>query len=63
MDKQQIKGKGEQAKGYIKQKAGEFTNDPELEAKGAAERAVGHVREGVGKAKEKIEDAIEEESD
>jgi len=63
MDNQEIKGKAEQAKGYIKQKAGEFTNDPELEAEGAAERAVGHLREGVGKAKRKMEDAIEEESD
>jgi uncharacterized protein YjbJ (UPF0337 family) len=60
MDRDEIKGKAEKAKGYVKDKAGEIINDPELEAKGEAERAAGTVREGYGKAKRKVEEGIED---
>ena len=36
MDKDRIEGKKEQAKGFIKEKAGKLTNDPDLEAEGKA---------------------------
>lgn len=35
-NKDEVEGKWEQAKGYVKDKTGEVTNDPELEAEGAA---------------------------
>ncbi len=60
MDKDEIKGKAEKAKGYVKDKAGQITNDAELEAEGKAERAAGTVRENVGHAKEKVREAIDE---
>jgi uncharacterized protein YjbJ (UPF0337 family) len=60
MDRDEIKGKVEKAKGYVKDKAGEIINDPELEAKGEAERTAGTVREGYGKAKRKVEEGIED---
>ena len=60
MDRDEIKGKAEKAKGYVKDKAGEIINDPELDAKGEAERAAGTVREGYGKAKRKVEEGIED---
>src|SRR5262245_49121739 len=60
MNRDEIKGKVEKAKGYVKDKAGELMNDPELETEGEIERAKGTVRENVGRAKRKAKDGIEE---
>jgi uncharacterized protein YjbJ (UPF0337 family) len=60
MNRDELKGKAEKAKGYVKEEAGEILNDPELEAEGRAERADGKLREGYGKAKEKVSDAADE---
>lgn len=57
MDNDQMKGKLEQAKGYIKEKAGEATGNEELEEEGKTDKAAGSVREGYGEAKDKIRDA------
>lgn len=59
MNRDELKGKAEQAKGYVKEETGELLDDPELEAEGKAERAGGKLREGFGKAKEKISDAAD----
>jgi uncharacterized protein YjbJ (UPF0337 family) len=63
MNRDEIKGKAEKAKGYIKEETGEALNDPELEAEGRSERASGKLREGFGKAKRKVSDAIEDVAD
>ena len=63
MNRDEIKGKAEKAKGIVKEKAGELTNDAELEAKGKMERAGGEVREGFGKAKRKVQEGVEEIAD
>jgi uncharacterized protein YjbJ (UPF0337 family) len=63
MNKDEIKGKAEKAKGYVKEKAGELIDDPELEAEGEAERAGGELREGYGKAKRKVGEAIDKLTD
>ena len=42
-------GKLHQVKGTIKEKAGEITNNPELEAEGRAEKNAGKVQHWVGK--------------
>lgn len=60
MNRDEIKGKAEKAKGYIKDKTGEILNDPDLEAEGEAERTAGTVREGIGKAKRKVQEGIED---
>jgi uncharacterized protein YjbJ (UPF0337 family) len=63
MDKDRIKGKADQAKGYVKEKVGQVTNDPDLEAEGQMDRAKGKVEEGLGKVKDKareIADAANE---
>lgn len=60
MDRDEIKGKAEKAKGYVKDKAGELLNDPELEAEGEIERGTGAVREGFGKAKRKVKEGVED---
>ena len=63
MNRDEIKGKAEKAKGLAKDKAGELLNDPDLEAQGEAERAGGAVREGFGKAKRKVKEGIEDIAD
>ncbi len=63
MNKDEIKGKAEQVKGSVKQKAGELTDSPELQSEGLADRASGKVQEGFGAAKRKISEGIEKLTD
>ena len=63
MNRDEMKGKAEKAKGYIKEEAGELLDDPELEAEGRAERAAGELREGFGKAKRKVGEAMRDAAD
>ena len=58
-NKDEVEGKWEQAKGWVKDKAGEVTNDPELEAKGEAQNAAGDAQETWGKVKRNVGDAVE----
>jgi uncharacterized protein YjbJ (UPF0337 family) len=60
VDKDEIKGKLEQAEGYVKEKAGEMTGNEDLEAEGEADKAAGSVREGYGEAKDKVREATDE---
>ena len=48
----------EQAKGFVKDKAGELTGDRELEAEGEAQRAGGKTQEAWGKVKSGVGDAV-----
>jgi uncharacterized protein YjbJ (UPF0337 family) len=63
MDRDEMKGKAEKAKGYVKEKAGELTDNADLEAEGKMDRATGAVREGFGKAKRKVKEGIDEVTD
>ena len=58
-NKDEVEGKWEQAKGWVKDKAGEVTNDPELEAEGEAQNAAGDAQETWGKVKRNVGDAVE----
>jgi uncharacterized protein YjbJ (UPF0337 family) len=60
MNRDEIRGKAEKAKGYIKEETGEAINDPDLEAEGRGERAAGKLREGFGKTKRKIGEAVDD---
>ena len=57
-NKDEIKGKGKQISGAIKDKAGELIKDRKLEGKGEAERIAGKVQEKTGKARRKTAEAI-----
>ena len=59
----EVEGKWEQAKGWVKDKTGEVTNDPELEAEGEAQNAAGDAQEGWGHTKRKVGDAIDDIGD
>ena len=60
MNRDEIKGKIDKAKGYAKDKAGEMINDPELEAEGELERGAGAARETFGKVKRKVKEGVED---
>jgi len=62
-NKDEVKGKWEQAKGYVKDKAGEVTGNKNLEAEGEAQRAEGKTQETWGKVKHKVGDAFEDVAD
>jgi uncharacterized protein YjbJ (UPF0337 family) len=57
-NKDEIKGKGKQISGAIKDKTGELIKDPKLEAKGEAERVAGKIQEKVGKGRRKAGEAV-----
>ncbi|MEO6726589.1 MAG: CsbD family protein [Blastocatellia bacterium] len=57
-NKNEVKGKGKQIIGAIRDKAGEVTNDPSLEAEGEAEHLEGKVQETAGKGHRKLGEAV-----
>ena len=59
-NKDEIKGKFDQVKGDLKEKAGRALNDPDLENEGTADRTGGELREGFGTAKRKVGETIED---
>lgn len=55
----EVEGKWEKAKGYVKDKAGELTDDKGLEAEGEAQRAAGETQETWGKFKRGVSDTVD----
>src|ERR1043166_4270051 len=53
--KDQIEGKFHQLKGNVKEKAGQVTNNPNLETKGQIEKLAGKVQRKVGQIEEVFE--------
>lgn len=63
LHKDEVAGKAEQVKGKLKQKLGEFTQDPHLVEEGLDEQAADAVKHDVGTAKRKVADAADEVAD
>jgi uncharacterized protein YjbJ (UPF0337 family) len=63
INKDEVKGKYEQAKGTVKDKAGELTGNERLEAEGEAQHAKGDVQESWGKVKRNVSNAVEDVAD
>jgi uncharacterized protein YjbJ (UPF0337 family) len=59
MNRDELKGKTETAKGRIKQAVGDLTNDPALHDEGVADEAAGQARDAFGRAKRKVGEAVE----
>jgi len=55
----EVKGKGKQVKGAVKEKLGKLTGNRDLADSGTADRVEGDVQEGFGKTKRKIGEAVE----
>jgi uncharacterized protein YjbJ (UPF0337 family) len=58
MDKDRIKGMGDQAKGAVKDATGKVLGDSKLQAEGKADKAKGRIENAVGGAKDAVRDAI-----
>lgn len=50
-NKDKIEGKVDQAKGAVKEKAGEVTGNPDMRDRGTAEKAGGKIQEKIGDVK------------
>jgi len=59
MNKDQVDGRLEQAKGKVKEVAGKVTGSERLEAEGDADQIAGKTEAAVGDAKEKVKNAID----
>ncbi|MBV5274607.1 CsbD family protein [Lamprocystis purpurea] len=57
MNKEQVKGRYEEAKGAVKEAAGKVVGNEELEIKGNVQKNAGKVQAGLGDLKEDIKDA------
>ena len=63
MNKDELDGKLDQAKGRVKQGIGDMTDDERLHDEGVADETSGKVQEGFGKARRKVGDALEDLGD
>jgi uncharacterized protein YjbJ (UPF0337 family) len=52
MNKDRVEGKVKDVAGRVERQAGEWTDDPKLQVKGAAKQAKGKVQNAWGKAKD-----------
>lgn len=59
MNKDQIKGRVEEAKGKVKEVAGEAVGNERLKNEGKLDKAAGKTQSGYGDAKENVKDAID----
>jgi uncharacterized protein YjbJ (UPF0337 family) len=63
MNKHQVEGRVDQAKGKLKETAGKVTGNEQQQSEGALEKAGGKVQSTYGDAKEKAKDAIKRGAD
>lgn len=60
MNRDELEGKLDRAKGEVKQAFGHATNDERLHDEGVVDETSGKVQEGFGKARRKVGDAVED---
>ena len=58
MNKEQVKGRAEEAVGKVKEAAGAAVGNKELEAKGDAQQVAGKTRATAGDVKEDVKDVV-----
>ena len=59
MNKDQVKGRVEEATCKVKETTGRVVGNPDIEAEGTVDKAAGKVQKNYGDAKEKVKDAID----
>ena len=62
-NRDEIKGKYEQAKGSVKEGLGRLTDDERMQTEGSADKLKGDIQEGWGGAKRKVGDMLEDAGD
>jgi uncharacterized protein YjbJ (UPF0337 family) len=60
MNRDELEGKAKEIKGRVKQGVGDLTDDEVLRDEGVTDEAEGEVQGGLGKARRKVGEAIEE---
>jgi uncharacterized protein YjbJ (UPF0337 family) len=60
MNKDQIQGRVEEAKGSIKESAGRVTGRPDMEDNGTVQKAAGKIQKTYGDVKEQVSDATKD---
>ncbi len=58
MNKDQVNGRVEEAKGSIKETAGKVVGNEKLQAEGKLDKVTGKAQANIGDGKEKVADAI-----
>jgi uncharacterized protein YjbJ (UPF0337 family) len=58
MNKKQVKGHYEEAKGAVKEAAGKLVGNEELEFKGKIQKAAGKLQAGVGDVEQEVKDKV-----
>ena len=56
-------GNPDEAKGRVKEAAGDLTQDKDLKREGKIDRATGDVKDKVGDASDKVKDAVTRDDD
>jgi uncharacterized protein YjbJ (UPF0337 family) len=59
-NRDEVEGKRKQTTGAVKDKVGEWTRDPDLEAEGEAERTEGDVQEKIGEGRRKVGEKVQD---
>jgi len=60
MNRDELKGKADRLRGRVKQATGDLTDDDRLRDEGVVDEAAGTLREGFGRGRRKLGEAIEE---
>ncbi len=55
-----MSGETDQAKGRIKQAAGDLTDNDDMKREGKADETAGKVKDATGDAKDKFDDAVDD---
>ena len=63
MNRDELEGKAEAAKGKIKQAAGDLTDDQDLHDEGVADEAAGKTQDLIGRGRRKVGEALEDLGD
>lgn len=63
MNRDELEGKLDRAKGEVKQAVGHATNDDRLHDEGVVDEASGKIQEGFGEGRRKVGDAVEDLAD
>ena len=59
MNKDQVKGRVEQAKGTVKENVGKAVGNPNLRDEGTVDKTAGKVQSTYGDAKENVKNAVD----
>jgi uncharacterized protein YjbJ (UPF0337 family) len=59
MNKDQVKGRAEQAKGNVKEQAGKAVGNPNLRDEGKVDKVTGKAQATYGDTKEKVKNAVD----